>query len=337
LAYRVLVVEDDPAVQLLLRELLSEAGYQVDSAGDGVEALEVVVQRLPDIVLSDVLMPRMTGLELCALLKENPRTQQLPVIFLTCVDDPVGAFDVGADDFVPKPFRAQELLARMRALLRRTSFLPSLASDGLRGRLTDLALPDLLQALHLASASGCLTVVRPQPPARARLWMSEGRLAAAVLDGENSLAGRAAMIELVTWDEALFSFDSGETGQWQAVLSSDQAAAGWLVEGSIESLLLDAIRLKDERAISMSQEPAGGMAATSFSDPRAGEAGAHTDNVARRIDEFRTRLKVKAFQALVEGGSPISSGTVRPSESPAGLELPPELDELIERMLSSED
>ncbi|MGF7238485.1 MAG: response regulator transcription factor [Frankia sp.] len=119
---RVLVVDDDAAVRESLERSLRFEGYDVSAARDGLEALDVVTADHPDIVVLDVMMPRMDGLEACRQLRA--RGEDLPVLMLTARDglaDRVSGLDVGADDYLVKPFALEELFARMRALSRRAS------------------------------------------------------------------------------------------------------------------------------------------------------------------------------------------------------------------------
>jgi two-component system response regulator MprA len=120
---RVLVVDDEPAVRSSIRRALDLEGYSVELAADGVEALELIEGgSQPDAIVLDVLMPRLDGLELCRRLR---RTGNLvPILMLTArdqVEDRVAGLDAGADDYVVKPFALEELFARLRALLRRTT------------------------------------------------------------------------------------------------------------------------------------------------------------------------------------------------------------------------
>ena len=117
---RILVVDDEPAVREALRRALQLEGYDVELAGDGVEALERLENDGVDAVLLDVMMPRLDGLETCRRLRRDGNA--LPVLMLTArdaVSDRVAGLDAGADDYVVKPFALEELLARLRALLRR--------------------------------------------------------------------------------------------------------------------------------------------------------------------------------------------------------------------------
>jgi two-component system response regulator MprA len=119
---RILVVDDDRAVRESLRRSLEFNGYQVELAGDGARALEMVVADRPDAMILDVMMPRLDGLEVARRLRSTG--DDLPILVLTArdtVSDRVSGLDAGADDYLPKPFALEELLARLRALLRRAA------------------------------------------------------------------------------------------------------------------------------------------------------------------------------------------------------------------------
>ena len=116
----VLVVDDEPAVRESLERSLRFEGYDVTLAADGEKALAAVDETLPDVVILDVLMPRLDGLQTCRQLRQ--RGLSLPILMLTARDgvaDRVVGLDAGADDYLVKPFALEELLARLRALLRR--------------------------------------------------------------------------------------------------------------------------------------------------------------------------------------------------------------------------
>jgi DNA-binding response OmpR family regulator len=119
---RILIVEDEPAMVAGLRDNFEYEGYDVISAGDGVQGLERAMAEHPDLVVLDVMMPRMSGLDVCKQLKA--RRPSLPVIMLTArgqeIDKVVG-LELGADDYVTKPFSIRELMARVKAVLRRVS------------------------------------------------------------------------------------------------------------------------------------------------------------------------------------------------------------------------
>src|SRR5579864_9753673 len=122
---KILIVEDEPAMVSGLRDNFEFEGYQVITAADGVSGLERALADSPDLVILDVMMPRMSGLDVCKQLKS--RRPAIPIIMLTArgqeVDKVVG-LELGADDYVTKPFSIRELLARVKAVLRRTHTLP---------------------------------------------------------------------------------------------------------------------------------------------------------------------------------------------------------------------
>lgn len=116
----VLIVDDNIDTVELLRKRLKAEGYNTEEAYDGEEALKKVQESLPDLIVLDVMMPKMDGYEVCRRLKTDERTKLIPVIMLTAksdVESKVRGFDIGADDYVPKPFDYRELSARIRSLL----------------------------------------------------------------------------------------------------------------------------------------------------------------------------------------------------------------------------
>jgi len=118
---KILVVDDTPKNVKLLADLLSVKGYAVATASSGLEALVKVETEKPDLVLLDVVMPEMSGYEVCRKIRENPETGILPVIMVTALDpgeERIKGLDAGADDFLTKPINQAELLARVRSLLR---------------------------------------------------------------------------------------------------------------------------------------------------------------------------------------------------------------------------
>jgi two-component system response regulator RegX3 len=116
---RILVVEDEPAISEALSYALSDAGYEVDCADDGEDAIAAARQRPYDLMVLDLLLPGTPGLEVCRTLRGE---SDLPIVMLTALDtehDRIAGLDLGADDYVTKPFSISELVSRVRALLRR--------------------------------------------------------------------------------------------------------------------------------------------------------------------------------------------------------------------------
>jgi two-component system, OmpR family, KDP operon response regulator KdpE len=118
---RILVVDDETQIARVLKTALSSQGYEVKTAGEGDSALNLAVDWIPDLIVTDLSMPGMTGIELCRLVRER---SQVPIIVLSVRGEEktkIEALDAGADDYVTKPFSVSELLARVRANLRRTA------------------------------------------------------------------------------------------------------------------------------------------------------------------------------------------------------------------------
>ena len=122
---RVLLVDDQPGVLEMLGLFFDRAGFNVEKATDGTIALQKVNETQPDIIVLDVMMPGMSGIEVCKHLRSQPQTAQIPIIMLSAkgeVDDKLVGFEAGADDYVSKPVSRQELLARANALLHRAHY-----------------------------------------------------------------------------------------------------------------------------------------------------------------------------------------------------------------------
>ena len=127
---KILIVEDEAAVVTLLQYNLETAGFEVDAAYDGEEAMIKVDEMQPDLMLLDWMLPYVSGVEICRRLRRKPETRDMPIIMLTARGeeaDAVRGLDSGADDYMVKPFSPSELVARINALLRRSR--PGLAQD----------------------------------------------------------------------------------------------------------------------------------------------------------------------------------------------------------------
>ena len=126
----VLVVEDEDALAELLQYNLKKEGFRVSVAADGEEAMMLVEERQPDVVVLDWMLPKISGIEVCRRLRGRQETRNLPIIILTARGeeaDRIRGLDTGADDYIVKPFLMKELFARVRAILRRIR--PGLAED----------------------------------------------------------------------------------------------------------------------------------------------------------------------------------------------------------------
>ncbi|WP_202220248.1 response regulator transcription factor [Okeania sp. KiyG1] len=127
---RILVIDDDPAIAELVAVNLEMAGYEVSQAEDGIKGQALALQLLPDLIVLDLMLPKVDGFTICQRLRRDERTADIPVLMLTALSqtqNKVEGFNAGADDYLTKPFEVEEMLARVRALLRRTDRIPQAA------------------------------------------------------------------------------------------------------------------------------------------------------------------------------------------------------------------
>lgn len=124
---KILAIDDEPGVLELVRYNLEESGFDVDTASDGVEGLKKAQDSLPDLLLLDLMLPGIDGLDICRILRANPKTAGIPIIMLTAkaseIDRVVG-LELGADDYVTKPFSPRELLLRIKKRLEQMAAAP---------------------------------------------------------------------------------------------------------------------------------------------------------------------------------------------------------------------
>jgi two-component system alkaline phosphatase synthesis response regulator PhoP len=131
--YRVLIVEDDADIRELIRYNLAQEGFVVEEAADGAQALDRIRRRVPDLMVLDLMLPGMPGLEVCRQMRAGRDTAHLPILIVTAKGtevDKILGLEMGADDYVVKPFSPRELVARVKALLRRANALSEPETGG---------------------------------------------------------------------------------------------------------------------------------------------------------------------------------------------------------------
>ncbi|HUI68765.1 MAG TPA: response regulator [Nitrospirota bacterium] len=125
---KILIVDDEPDLVELVSYNLKKEGFKVSTAPDGEDALEKVRKSVYDLIILDLMLPGIQGVELCRMLRSNPKTEAMPIIMLTArgeVSDKIRGLETGADDYMTKPFSPKELLARVKAILRRSGEGPA--------------------------------------------------------------------------------------------------------------------------------------------------------------------------------------------------------------------
>ncbi len=184
----VLIIEDDPDIVELVQYNLEREGYRVHSAGDGEKGLKEAASRKPSLILLDLMLPGIEGLEVCRRLKASTETDAIPVIMLTAKgeeSDIVLGLGLGADDYVTKPFSPKELVARIQAVLRRGAFSRETGE-----------IPDRIEAGPVAIDSGRHEVtVHGKPVA---LTLAEFRLLSALAAAPGRVFTRDTLVERIT-------------------------------------------------------------------------------------------------------------------------------------------
>jgi DNA-binding response OmpR family regulator len=125
---RILIVEDDRDIADLVSRYMEKSGFEVDVQSSGHDALAAIAERPPDLLVLDLMLPQVDGLEICRAVRNNEKTSAIPIIMLTAraeESDRIVGLEIGADDYLAKPFSPNELVARVRALLRRSQRQPS--------------------------------------------------------------------------------------------------------------------------------------------------------------------------------------------------------------------
>jgi DNA-binding response OmpR family regulator len=185
---RVLVVEDEQDIAALIKHTLERSGdASVATVGRGDEALRAVAELSPDLVILDLNLPVLSGIDVCRLLRQRPATAGIPIIMLTArtaESDRISGLDLGADDYVTKPFSLRELAARVRAVLRRRG-----------GRSAEAARPQVYRGAHLVADFDAISVAVDGAPVR--LTRREFELLQFLVENKNRVLSRDRLLERV--------------------------------------------------------------------------------------------------------------------------------------------
>lgn len=232
----VLVVDDDPRWRDYSAEPFLRRGDRVRTVSDGLEALSMCVSDPPDVVLTDVNMPRMDGWQLLRMIRSRPNLGGVPVVFLTSLDgdeERLKGYQLGVDAYIPKPFHPDELLMRVhRVVRRRRQAAESDTAGTLRGDLDNVSAASLLSFLSVERKTGILVVVGDRV---ARVFLREGRALRVELEGDGPpLSSREALMSILDWASGQFEF------------SVDRVGGADEIRTAISALVLDHARQQDE-------------------------------------------------------------------------------------------
>lgn len=231
--WRVLVVDDDPLAVQLMRDGLAELSVAVLEARDGEEAVRLAKAEGPDLILLDVMMPRLDGFQVAALLKQDPATAEIPVIFVSALGAPkdkVRGLNLGAEDYLAKPIHPEELRARVQMVLRRIQ--PSRRGVPMAsGQLEAMNLLSLIQMFEGERRTARLLLTRGD--AQGEIVFKDGKITRAA---QETRKGKAAVYQLLTWRE----------GTFQMAPPDASSQVGGTVDAPAQALLMDGMRRLDE-------------------------------------------------------------------------------------------
>jgi len=204
----VLVVDDEPLVRQTLELELKRAGYEVMIAADGKEALLAIQKKVPDLIISDIMMPTLDGYAFCRKVKDNPRTRTVPFLFLTAKssqEDRIKGYLLGAHRYITKPTSKQDLLRAVDIRLKDASLAQGLMrqkSRLIKGDLTTVSVLSLMEFFYVGRWTGKLTLSKGEE--QGEIVFKDAEVAGARL---GRLHGEQALEHLLAWDDGRFQID----------------------------------------------------------------------------------------------------------------------------------
>lgn len=205
----ILIVDDDPWIVRMVTTVLEKRKHIIHSAVDGEDGRQKAIKLKPDLVITDVMMPKMDGWTLVRTLRSYEELALTPVIFLTALggdEERIRGFRLGADDYLPKPFRFEELDLRVANALKKREALRSGLGTAINGTLDQLGLSSLLAMIDMERKSGVLTLSRGRMVGR--IFCQGGRVLSARLEGDGPFARKGAEViyQMLNWSDGRFEF-----------------------------------------------------------------------------------------------------------------------------------
>jgi len=204
----VLIVDDEPLVRQTMELELKRAGYEVMIAADGKEALLAIQKKVPDLIISDIMMPTLDGYAFCRKVKDNPRTRTVPFLFLSAKssrEDRIKGYLLGAHRYITKPTSKQDLLRAVDVRLKDASLAQGLMrqrSRLIKGDLTTVSVLSLMEFFYVGRWTGKLTLSKGEE--QGEIVFKDAEVAGARL---GRLHGEQALEQLLAWDDGRFQID----------------------------------------------------------------------------------------------------------------------------------
>jgi len=237
---KILLVDDDQLTLEMLTFGLEHLDMEIKTATNGVEALQIAWDFQPDMVIMDIMMPMIDGMEAASVLKNHPRTSKIPIIFVSGKATPPDGTAALAEAYVTKPFRVEELIARIDSVWKERESLGKEIKEekDFLGKLSLIGLPDLIQILEQGKNTGVLTL--SSEGQKGLVYFQDGRVLDAEAEGRK---GKWAVYHLLSWTRGDFSFRSQAVSRAPVIYSSGTR------------LVLEGMRRFDERQRLLSRLP----------------------------------------------------------------------------------